>query len=153
MYDIALHAHSWLRWLVLIAGIYAVVRGFAGRSGRRIWTRTDERIGAIFTGLLDLQVLLGLLLYFALSPVTRAAMADFGAAMGNSGLRYWAVEHPFGVIAGVVLAHVGRARIRKTTDDQRKHGAAALFFTLALIAILVSIPWPGMPQGRPLFRM
>ena len=153
MYDIALHAHSWLRWLALIAGAYAVVRGFTGRSGRRIWTRTDDRVGAIFTGLLDLQMLIGLLLYFALSPITRAAMADFGAAMGNSGLRFWAVEHPFGMIVAIVLAHAGRARVRKITADQRKHGTAAVFFTLALIAILLSIPWPGMPQGRPLFRM
>jgi hypothetical protein len=26
----------------------------------------------------------------------------------------------------------------------------AIFFTLGLLAILVSIPWPGLPAGRPL---
>ena len=123
-----------------------------GRSGRRSWTPADNRAGVIFTGLYDLQMLVGLALYFALSPLTSAAMADFGAAMG-SGLRYWAVEHPFGMILGLVLAHIGRVRIRKARDDERKHRAAALFFALSVIAILVSIPWPFMTNGRPLFRM
>ena len=36
-------------------------------------------------------MLLGLILYFALSPITRAALQDFGAAMASSGLRFWAV--------------------------------------------------------------
>jgi hypothetical protein len=34
----------------------------------------------------------------------------------------------------------------------RRHKLAAIFFGLALVAILATIPWPGMPAGRPLFR-
>jgi hypothetical protein len=91
-------------------------------------------------------------LYFGLSPITRAAMQDFGAAMGNSMLRFWAVEHILGMVIAVALAHVGRVRVRKTTDPLRRHKLAAIFFGLALIAIFATIPWPGMPAGRPLFR-
>ena len=74
--------------------------------------------------------------------------------MANTGLRFWTVEHPFGMLIGVALAHIGRGRIRKTRDAVRKHRTALIFFTLALIVIVISIPWPGRPIiGRPLFRL
>ena len=86
------------------------------------------------------------------SPITRAAFQDFGAAMGSPILRFWAVEHSFGMVIAVALAHVGRVRVRKTTDPSRRQRLAAMFFGLALILIFATIPWPGMPAGRPLLR-
>jgi hypothetical protein len=101
---------------------------------------------------LDLQLLLGLALYFILSPITGNVFQDFGGAMSNAVLRFWAVEHVFGMVIGVALAHVGRVRVRKTADAARRHKLAAIFFGLALVAILAAIPWPGTPAARPLFR-
>jgi len=152
MYPLMLVVHSLLRWVVLAAGLVAFGRALAGMRARRAWTAGDDRAGQVFVGTLDLQLLIGLVLYFGLSPITRAAMQDFGAAMGNSMLRFWAVEHILGMVIAVALAHVGRVRVRKTTDPVRRHKLAAIFFGLALIAILATIPWPGMPAGRPLFR-
>jgi len=152
MYTILLTTHSWLRWAVILAGLFAILRALSGITGRRMWTRVDERAGFWFVLTLDLQAMLGLVLYLALSPITRAAMQDFGAAMGSSGLRFWAVEHVFGVVVGLGLAHAGRARARKLTEAAARHKIAAICYTLALLAILISIPWPGMPNGRPLVR-
>src|SRR5436190_21809249 len=121
MYDAALHAHSWLRWLVLLVGLVAVARAFSGRSSGRAWSRADDRLGAAFTGLLDLQLLIGLAMYFALSPITTAGMRDIGGAMANTGLRFWTVEHPFGMIVAIVLAHIARVRIRQTRAAVRRH--------------------------------
>ena len=141
MYGLVLLVHSWLRWAVLAAGLAAAFRGGA----------RDSNAGKWFTILLDVQIVLGLLLYFVLSPFTKTALADFGAAMGNSQLRFFAVEHVFGMVIGVALAHIGRAKIRKASENRRPR-LAAIFYGLALVAILASIPWPGMPAGRPLFR-
>ena len=141
MYAILLLVHSWLRWAVLAAALFALARG-----GSR-----DERAGKWFTSLLDLQITIGLVLYFILSPVTRAALEDFGGAMKTSQLRFFAVEHVFGMVVAAALAHIGRARVRKASDD-RKGRTATIFYGLALLAILASIPWPGLPAGRPLFR-
>jgi hypothetical protein len=143
--------HSWLRWLVLLTGVVAFVRAVAGASGRKPWKPSDDRAGFWFVTSLDAQFTLGLILYAFLSPITRAAFGDFGAAMKNSGLRFWAVEHVFGMLIGVALAHIGRVRARKT-DSLRRHKVAAIFFGLALAVILASIPWPGTPNGRPLLR-
>jgi hypothetical protein len=143
--------HSWLRWLVLMTGVVAFARAAAGASGRKPWKPADDRAGFWFVTALDAQVLLGLILYAFLSPITHAAFGDFGAAMKNPGLRFWAVEHVFGMLIGVALAHIGRVRARKT-DSLRRHKVAAIFFGLALAVILASIPWPGTPNGRPLLR-
>jgi hypothetical protein len=79
-------------------------------------------------------------------------MQDFGAAMKSSGLRFWAVEHLFGMIVGLALVHIGRVRTRKLTDSAARHKVALISYTLGLLAILISIPWPGMPNGRALIR-
>ena len=74
--------------------------------------------------------------------------------MANTGLRFWTVEHPFGMIVAIAVAHIGRSRIRKTTDAVRRHRTALIFFTIALIVIVITIPWPGRAIiGRPMFRM
>ena len=152
MYGIVLTLHSLLRWVVLLTGLLAAARGITGWRSRRPWTLADERAGFWFILTLDLQFLLGLLLYALLSPLTRAAFSDFGAAMKDSIIRFWAVEHVFGMLIGLALAHIGRSRVHKTSDDGRRHRLVAIFFTLALVAILASIPWPSLPHGRPLLR-
>src|SRR4051794_5024701 len=114
MYSAVLIAHSWLRWAVVLAGLAAVLRHVAGASRHSTWTPSDDRAGFWFVMALDLQIVFGLVLYFFLSPYTRQAMSNFGGAMKDPVLRFWAVEHAFGVIIGVALAHVGRVRARST---------------------------------------
>ena len=72
--------------------------------------------------------------------------------MRDSVARFWAVEHAFGMLAALALAHIGRSRIHKTGNDGKRHKLAAIFFTLALLLVLASIPWPNMPYGRALLR-
>lgn len=152
MYTLFLTLHSLLRWVVLAAGIVAVVRGIAGLAGRKGWTPADEGMGRTFAVSLDVQALLGFLLYFFLSPVTTAAFGDFGAAMRTGIMRYWTVEHLTLMIVALALAHIGRARIRKAVEPRAKHRAVAIFFGIALVALLVGIPWPFSTYARPLFR-
>lgn len=152
MYSATLVIHSLLRWLVLAAGAIAVGRAYSGsRSGRRR-DSLDSLAGLWFIVALDLQLVLGLLLYAWLSPVTQIAFLNFAGAMRNTTLRFWAMEHGVGMIVAVVLAHVGRVRIRRAANDAQRHSHALLFFAIALLAIVASIPWPGTPYERPLLR-
>lgn len=154
MYPIVLTLHSLLRWAVLILAVLAVARAFSGWLGKKPWSAADDQAGGWFTISMDVQLLLGLLLYGFLSPLTAAAMSDFGAAMGSTGLRYFAVEHATLNVIAVVLAHIGRARSRRAPDALTKHRRAAIFFGLALLAVLAAIPWPFLAGvGRPLFRL
>lgn len=147
MYMTILAFHNILRWVVLLGGLLAVGKAVAGWLGKKEWTPVDSQFGLIFTIGMDTQLLLGLLLYFVLSPITTHAFTDFGAAMADSEVRFFAVEHIAVMLVAVVLAHVGRARTKKMADAVGKHRVAAIFFTLALLAVLAGTPWM-----RPLFR-
>jgi hypothetical protein len=101
----------------------------------------DGQPGLFFVIAMDLQLLLGLLLYVVLSPITTGGFRDFGAAMSDSGTRFFLVEHLLTMVVAVVLVHIGRARSRRATDDQAKARTAAIFYTLALLVILLGMPW------------
>jgi uncharacterized membrane protein len=151
IYASILTIHSWLRWVVILTGLVAFARAASGASGRKPWTPSDDRAGFWFVMTLDAQVLLGLIMYIFLSPITHEAFTNFAAAMKDSARRFWAVEHILGMIVALALAHIGRVRSRRT-DSLRRHRVVAIFFGLALVVMLASSPWPGMPAGRPLLR-
>ncbi len=100
----------------------------------------------------DALLLLGLLLYFVLSPNTKVIMENFGAAMKDPALRFWAVEHIGAMMGAVVLAHAGRVLARKAATTELKRRRLIACFGLATILIMIGMPWPGRPGGRPLFR-
>jgi hypothetical protein len=152
MYMPVLLVHSWLRWVVLLVALLAIARAVSGVNTRRPWTPDDDKAGKWFITALDVQFLLGLLLYIGLSPVTASAFVDMAAAMKDASIRFFAVEHPTGMIVGIALAHVGRVRIRKASDSESRHKRALIFFGLSLLIILASIPWPFGPGARSLFR-
>jgi hypothetical protein len=152
MYSPLLFLHSWLRWVVLLTGVLALVRAIAGMNGKRPWTAADAKPGLFFIISCDVQLLLGLALYLVFSPTVQAAFGNIGAAMRNPEYRFYVVEHFFGMIIAIALAHVGRVRSKKATTDSARFKAAAIFYGLALLIMLASIPWPGMPGGRPLLR-
>src|SRR5512137_2816176 len=93
MYTVVLFLHSWVRWIVTIAAVAAVARGFYGWLGKKDWARLDDQLGLLFSSSLDVQMLLGLILYIFLSPITQAAFKNFGAAMSDPTLRFFALEH------------------------------------------------------------
>ena len=146
MYSFFLALHNIARWAALILAIVATVTAFLGWFGKRQWSARDRKIGSFFGIAMDIQLLLGLILYFVYSPLTRNALADFGAAMGVRDLRFYAIEHAFYMILAVVFAHLGSILARRAPDSKAKFQRAAIFFGLSLLLILLGIPWT-----RPLF--
>jgi hypothetical protein len=146
MYAIVLSLHNVLRWLVLVAGVLAVVEAIRGWTGARPWRIGGA--GRLFPISLDVQFLVGVLLYAVLSPTTRAAFADFGAAMRAPQLRFFAVEHAVLMVLALVAAHLGKVLAPKAADDAGRHRRAAVWYGLALLLVLAGMPW-----FRPLFRL
>jgi uncharacterized membrane protein YozB (DUF420 family) len=146
MYSIVLAIHNILRWAVLILGILAVVRAWSGWIGKREWTERDRTLGMFFSSTLDTQLLLGLLMYFFMSPITQSALKNFSAAMGISDMRFFAIEHVAFMVLAVIFVHLGSIFSKKAADAVGKHRRAAIWYTLAMITVLAGIPW-----WRPLF--
>lgn len=141
MYTGFLHLHDGLRWLLLLAFIIALVKYLSGWFGNQAWKKIDNTLGVVLTALMDLQLLTGLVLYFFLSPVTKIAFNDFGGAMKNPDLRFYAVEHLTIMLVAVIMVHVGRSKSKKAVFDKDKFKHGAIFFLIALVLILAGIPW------------
>lgn len=132
--------HNLTRWFVVIAAIYALFTMFSGVSGRKFGP-SDRRAGLIYTSLLDLQLLLGLILIF-LNPALRAGLQDFGSVMSDAYLRRYIVEHSFLMILAVVAAHVGSGMAKNAAlPDRSRFMRAGIFYVISLLLIAVAIPW------------
>src|SRR4051812_8600386 len=101
MYSSALWLHSLLRWAVLLTGLVAWFRAVGANTARRPWTPKDELWGLLLTISADLQLLIGLILYFVLSPITKMGIRNFAAAMRIDTARFFTVEHVFGMLIAI----------------------------------------------------
>lgn len=134
MYEFLRVVHNILRWLVLLGGLAAVVVTLRGLFTRAAWGDAERRVGTLFVAVLDLQIVIGLILYVVL-------------AQGPGGIvdRFIRAEHPAIMIVAAVVAHVGQALARRAGDDRSRFVRAATGFTVAMALILYGIPW-----NRPL---
>ena len=140
LYSILLPLHSIMRWVVIILALVTIGRALYGWLGKKPWTQLDNRLSSYFTMGFDIQILIGLILYF-ISPLMQTAFQNFGGAMSNSDLRFYAVEHIFLMILALGISHAGRTLSRKAKDAFKKHRNAALFYILAILLVLAAIPW------------
>src|SRR5437762_14105473 len=76
MYTAVLILHSWLRWIALILGVMTTFAALTDRTDRTAGQSTVDRWSLFFMMVLDIQMLLGLLLYLVLSPFTASALSD-----------------------------------------------------------------------------
>ena len=146
MYDWVLSIHNIARWVVLLAAIYLIYRSISGLRSRT-YTSADRQAGQIYTGLMDLQLVLGILLLVS-SPLVQSALGNLGAAMQNSQTRFFIAEHWVLMLAATILAHVGSSRAKKAADALLKQRQALIWYGLSLALMLLAIPW-----WRPLLRL
>ncbi|HEX6241299.1 MAG TPA: hypothetical protein VFZ61_10415, partial [Polyangiales bacterium] len=142
MYPVVLFIHSWLRWLLLVAALYAALRALWAVLRKRPWQTPDALAQRVLVELANLQFTLGLLLYVWLSPIVRSAFANFGLAMRSAPLRFFAVEHITAMVLAVGVLHIGKARARKAPSDAKRQRAALLGSAGFLLLAMVGIPWP-----------
>ena len=150
-YSVVLTIHSWNRWAALILGAAATLNAFLSerenpaRPGRSRWD-------TFFMLTIDIQVLLGLMLYFGLSPFTTAGMNDLHAAVHTPALRFWTFTHILAMFGAFILVRVGRVLSINGATAEARRMRKGVAFALALLVMVAAIPWPGMAAGRPLFR-
>jgi len=153
VHSVTLILHSWVRWTVLITFVVVLARTARRGGAEDVWSRADERAHVALLGLADLQLLLGLFLYFVASPITRAFWADPGRAMSNSTLRFFGMEHVTMMLVGIAVLHVGRRRSKRASADGARRRTVFRFTLAAFLIVLSSVPWPFLHAGRPLFRL
>jgi len=147
MYYAVLAVHSWIRWIALTAGFGATWAAYRAEEP------SAERWGLALVIALDVQMLLGLMLYLVLSPNMREILAHFSESMQGATTRFWAVEHVSAMFAAVIITHVGRVLARRARTPEARRARLMTCFGIATILMIAGMPWPGRPGGRPLFRV
>jgi hypothetical protein len=149
--QIVLVAHNLLRWAVLIFGLWAIFSAISGIVNKTNYTAADDKSNFFFMLSCDIQLLLGLILYFANSWFER--LKDLGNNMKDAGNRFFTMEHGLLMIIAIILVHVGRVSVKKAPTSAAKHKRALIFFGLTVVLILAAIPWPFREAiTRPLLR-
>ena len=152
LYNITLYLHSWNRWIILIAGLLTIIFAVSGMVNKKDYTKRDRVTSLLFISSLHLQLLIGLLLYFVLSPITLQALSDFGGAMKDGAIRYWAVEHSLVNLIAIFIAQTGSIHIKRKQSSRAKFKSTLVWNIIALVLILAMIPMGMMGVERPWFR-
>lgn len=153
MYQGLLHLHNLLRWVILLLAVIAIVKAYTGMTSRKPFTNGDKKVGLFLMISAHLMLLIGLYQWVAgdwgLKNIRNLGMGD---VMKNNIYRYWAVEHFAGMLIAIILITVGRAASKKNISDKAKHKKTFWYYLIALIMILLTIPWPFREGiARPLF--
>jgi hypothetical protein len=112
----------------------------------------DNKINLFFMISCDVQLLLGLILYF--NGVWFSNLKNnTSVVMKDAVLRYFSVEHALMMIIAWILVHVGRTMVKKSGADAQKHKRSLIYFGIAILIIIAMIPWPYKQLGiaRSLF--
>jgi Na+-driven multidrug efflux pump len=147
MYPLLDSLHSYNRYLIFIALLFVLFRSYSGWLGKKPYEKLDNTGSLVLLILTHVQLLIGLILYAFLSPSTQAAFANMGAAMKDSTLRYFAVEHILMMIIAVVFIQLGRTFSKKASGDEKKHRQLAIYTTIAVLLILGSLAPKGLLFG------
>ncbi|HVZ56039.1 MAG TPA: hypothetical protein VG870_05220 [Chitinophagaceae bacterium] len=147
MYTAVLHLHSILRWVILLLLFIIVWRSVT--AGSRPFNSTDRKLGLFAMIACDITLLVGLY-QWALGDtwgLVSIRNRGFAEVMKDPVARFFAVEHMAGMIVAILLVHLGKSYAKKNLPDSVKHRRTLVFFGLALLIILVSIPWPFRMVG------
>lgn len=140
-----IHAHSGLRWVVLILLLTAIFKAFSKKSSGT-YEKGDKLINLFAMVSVHIQVTLGIVLTFMSGKVS------FGEDwMKNPQYRFFGMEHILMMVIAAVVLTIGRKKAEKLTDAGAKHKTIFVWYTIALIIILAGIPWPFRGLGTGWF--
>ena len=152
MYGFLLQIHSVVRWLVLLGLIIPLARTYMAILRPRPFVKGDRLGIALGTMASHTQLLVGMALYMS-SPFVSLFWSAPAEGAASTQVLFFSLIHIFGMITSVVLMSVGSSLAKRAEDDRRKFRVIAIYWTIAVVLILLLIPWPFSPLAqRPLWR-
>jgi hypothetical protein len=152
MHQTLLILHSINRWLVLISLIYVIWTAWTGIRSDRRFSASDNTARHLTATIAHIQLLLGLYLYM-ISPIVKFNVAEAGGAGTVSEHTFFRFVHISLMVMSVVIITIGSAKAKRLDTDLLKFRTLLLWFSIALLVMLIAIPWPFSPlANRPFFR-
>ena len=125
---ILLMLHSIVRWLIVVVGLIAIVKFLVGMTRGGEFDKMDRRLSAGFSGLIDLQVMLGLLYFFI-------------TGFGGVGFPLFRIEHMLTMLVAAAVAHAP-SMFKKAANKY-----AVAFYSVLGTMILIVIGVSFLPGG------
>lgn len=126
--SIVLFLHSWLRWIILVVAVAALVKHAIGLIQKQPYDKAARGLMAAFSGSMDLQVLVGLILIVLIGGPQRMHFEHLGT-----------------MIVAAVVAHL--PAVWKKKADSVRYRNNILVIIGALLLIVAGI----MPLGNRWF--
>jgi cell division protein FtsW (lipid II flippase) len=108
------------------------------------YSEGDRKINLFTMISMHVQLLLGLALF------TMSGRVDF-SQMKDAMFRFFSVEHTTMMVIAIALVTIGHAKSKKAADDAKKHKTIFIYYLIALLLVLVAIPWPFRGWGNGWF--
>lgn len=140
MYEIILRIHSLTPYLFLIIAVATIGRSII-ELPKNTCSRSLKALARVTMVLAHIQLLFGLMLLFFGDRAIAAYKMGMGTLMKNPDLRLAFVEHPLTMIIAVVLFTVGFSRAKKATDNVKKNRTILIFYSIALVLVLIRLPY------------
>jgi cytochrome b561 len=152
MYSTLLALHSMVRWFVLASLMLAIFRAYHGWLSEKPFSRLDNSIRHWTATIIHIQLLLGIWIYL-ISPIVSYFLSNFPESVHNREPRFFGMEHSIVMLTAVIVITIGSAKTKRKQSDNQKFKTMAIWFTLGLLLVLSSVPWPFSPfTSRPGFR-
>ena len=141
MYNGLLHLHNVLRWIILILLLITLIQAFAKSQGIK-----KSSLWLLITA--HLTLVLGISQWMMGDVGLKLIQSSgFGAVMKDAASRFFAVEHFAGMLVGIIFITIARGKAKVLN-----YKSAFWLYLIALVVILVTIPWPFREGiGRPWF--
>ncbi len=120
--DLLLKFHGEVRWLVALVAVISIVKFGLGWARRTDFKGIDRGLMAAFTGLLDLNLLLGAVLLIGL----------------GGGLPPNRIEHVTTMLLAVVAAHMS-AIWRRSDDSVKKFRNNLIVLAVVMVLIVIAV--------------
>lgn len=152
MYNTLLYLHGITRWILLAATILSLYKAWDGYSNKRLFSKADNSIRHWTATASHIQLILGIILYIK-SPIIQYFWHNKAAALSNKETTFFALAHSTLMLAAIVLITIGSATAKRKDANMDKHKTILWWYGIALLIIIIAIPWPFSPFAmRPLFR-
>jgi hypothetical protein len=138
-----LHLHNLLRWVIILLVILSIVKAYTGWKQKKAFSPADKRVWLFTLIASHITFVLGIYQWlWGRFGMLKTSLPEGESIMKNRFYRFFWVEHPTFMILAIALITLGYGMSKKPVADDVKFKRAFWFFVIALLMILVAVPWP-----------
>lgn len=152
MYQALTFLHSTVRWFVILSLLYSIFRAYRSYVNKASFTPTDNLIRHWTATIAHIQLMLGIVLYTQ-SPLVKYFWKNTDETFNDLEFLFFGLIHIVLMLTAIIVLTIGSAAAKRRAEDRHKFKTMLVYFSAALLIIIIAIPWPFSPLAhRPYFR-